>query len=453
MRSRRVAVAIGVLAALLLVISATATPSAAQGVSGEMSEAGGIAVLRVWGTAYDMGYAEGWFLGARIKPTITGYILPTIPPLAWEAARRAYPLLFEAAPRIDDEIAGFVDGATASGADLFVEELGRALDVLDLKTANALADLSSASYLPGGGQLCSSFSAFGDATVDSELGGDLAITRNLDWGGGSPDPFLLSRNTMLVVRIPVEPEYQPTVAITYPGFFGCLSCINRAGVGAFLNQGNNRPPFKDILTGRPYTPVCYATRAGVEAADLDGDGRSTGADVVAALEAHFFGSVLVHVVEPQALEDLPAQVVELQTDAGWAVRVPSDEPDIGPWRLALTNHDRKLFPPAPCWRYDIMREQVQERGGKFDPASLWGLMGMVAFRDLQHGGFTNHTLMYVPDTGDLGLAKTDEAGFSVDKQPAWFTVQGLISPEAPGDDDTGTGAADHGARHHGGCAG
>ena len=79
-----------------------------------------------------------------------------------------------------------------------------------------------------------------------------------------------------------------------------------------------------------------------------------------------------------------------------------------------------------------MIQQTQARDGKFDLPSLWDLMKQVAFYDL--GGFTNYTILYRTDTMQFGLAKSDETGFSVDKQPVWFDLADLLSYTPPDDD-------------------
>jgi len=415
---------------LLLLIVALASPALAQ-VNGETYEKEGFTIIRVWGSHYEMGFAEGHFIAPKLKDLIEKYVLQQIPPLFWNAARAAYPTLFTEPSEIQEELRGFIDGAVASGEDIYLEPLGRNVDILDLKVANTIADLSTVDYF------CSSFSAFGEATQDSELDGALAISRNLDWAAwNDEDPFLLSRDTFILVRRPSEPGYQPTVAITYPGFVGCLSCINQAGVGAFMNQGNNDlPQFLRIWNDGPYVPVVYAVREGLESADFNGDMISTADDVIEALQDKFYGTNLVHIVEPYQAPAGPAGVMEMQTLAGYTIRMPEDDADIGPWRLGLTNQSRKLFPPDPCWRYDAIVQNVQSRSGRYDLDAMWEIMGLVALYDLEQG-YTNQTMLYRTDTLELGLAKTDDEGFSVEKQPVWFGIEDLINPTPPVDDDT-----------------
>ncbi len=227
--------------ALLLSFPATAAPPA---------RLGGLPVVVLQGTHYERGVAHGKALHAQIIDLVDNYL----------AKKAASPLLFfmmlqKVAPLIEknsglqDEARGIVDGAKQANGGSF-RSRHRAEDftwqeVLALNT-----------YVDYIGTACSSVSVWGDSTSESELKGGAVLARNLDWSL-SPD---LLRNQALFVHLPAEDGEQPFISIGFAGFLGCLSCVNQAGLGAFLNLGYGNaagtfPPPRKIPPRSPRIPA------------------------------------------------------------------------------------------------------------------------------------------------------------------------------------------------------
>ena len=409
----------------------------AWAVNGELVELDGIKVLRVWGTPYERGFAHGFLMAEEIYDVASNYMLPYAGAEGLAMGRLFAALFFGIPDRFIEELQGIIDGVRAAGVSLYIDELGREADVLDLVVANSIADLSSF--------MCSSVSAWGDATQNSELGGNLAIVRNLDWGGSpwADDGMALVKHSMVLVEIPESDEYQPFVSITFPGFIGCLSCFNEAGVGAFQNQGDYDPHLEDISGTKEYLPINLAIREGIEARDYDGDSVQTVLDVLEAIEDNKrVGSYLIHVVQPYGGKDAadPAIVVESHL-AGAVVRYAFDDPDLGDYVLAVTNGHRKMFPPRYCWRYELVVEMVQDYDYELDEERLWDIGEAISY-DGRPYSFTYQTMIYIPHERTIGLAITDEESLSSHKEPVMLTWDELLTGAGDDDDDTDDDAGD-----------
>jgi hypothetical protein len=423
------------LAALLL-----ATAGGAAEIQGRMREIDGQRVLHVWGTPFEMGYAQGRILGPEIRDLFAGYILEFVPPLVFEVAADLMPKLFDLDMEYRQEIEGLLAGMEDGGVSTFIDGLGRYLTLWDILAANSLADLR--------GMACSSISAWGEATEgDPTLAGRLALTRNLDWTLSGPDRTLLARSTVVTAYSPSDPERQEVVSVTFPGFIGCLSCMNESGVVATQNQAHFG---SSMLFGLdwdgPFQPINLVLRAALEKRDVDGDGVSTIQDVARAVEDHKrSGKYLVHAVQPDdGRTDLPAEIIETD-NAGFAVRYPAHTPEFGTNLMIATNHFLILMPPVPCRRYHRMAEVIGERQGRFTLPAMWDVERQV----MQDWRFstTVHTMTFVPDFRTLSVAYTDDTALAGDKRPAVLTwdalfPEGDLEPPAgggPEDKDAGDG--------------
>ena len=195
-----------------------------------------ITVLYVTGNWYEMGYQQGQLLGPQVQATIHDVeagALRLLPKSIRESTLlterdkyaiidelldRAWDMLAPFAPREDlDEMAGLADGS-----DIPVKVIHR---------MHAIPDVGETS--------CSGMVAYGDATADKHV----YQLRILDYGAN----FNLQRRPMITVY---HPNYgNELINISWVGFIGVVSGMNRAGVG-LSEMGFGNPP-GETLAGTP----------------------------------------------------------------------------------------------------------------------------------------------------------------------------------------------------------
>lgn len=339
-------------------------------VHGELLDVDGQRVLRVWGTPAQMGYAHGFLLRDAIIEVLEGYALELVPPERLRAVGDAYAVTAAIPVRLREEAQGIVEGMKAAGGAR-IEGLDRELSVADLLVLNAITDLVAVG--------CSSVSAWGPATKAAKtLGGAPIVVRNLDW---SADPQLL-RNQMIVVYEPDDAERQPVVSVAFAGYMGCLSCMNEAGVTALFNMGygDGAASPSEIVGG--FAPANMLLRDTLERRDVDGDGRTNGDDVEAALrKAKHVGSYIVHVVEPDAQS--AGRIVEVDAE-GVYTRGPKRGSELGSSMLAATNHLREKSGPESCSRYRTIEDRAEEWNREVTPDGMWSLGADVRLSEVVH---------------------------------------------------------------------
>ncbi len=424
----------GWVATALVVWLVAPSPAGAEPaqVNGTLRDGGDHKVLHVWGTHEEMGYAHGVLLADEAMALAEGYILPMygLPPAQYEMLRELVLPMFDIPSSLRDEAAALVDGIRDAGVSLHLEQLDRDLDADDLLLANAASDLFGVSWQ------CSSISAWGQATADdTDLAGELAMARDLDWdfGGGAAD---LREYGLVIAYEPTGEGEQRWVSVAFPGYIGCLSCVNESGIGAFQNQGNHATTLSDLDTDPTPAPINLTLRLGIEAADHDGDGSNTIADVEHAVTTvGRMGTYEIHLISPADRSDPPAAILEAN-NGGTALRTPTDEPLPGPDCVATTNHHRELYSPTYCSRYATIVEMVDGHGGKLDQERLWEIEKEVSWQS--GGGGTVQTMRVVPARLTLDVAFADASQVAPYNTVTSYTFDALFGDAGPGtagDDD------------------
>lgn len=418
---------------LLLVLG----PARADEVQGTLREAEGHRVVHVWGSHREMGYAHGYLLAEEVREVFDGYALPLYGMSAseYESYLTLFLSMMEVPADLEDEARGLVEGATDALGSATSEALGRDLTWEDVIFVNAASDVGSVSFY------CSSISAWGSATAsDATLEGELAIARDLDWDYGSGEADLRDYNVVFAFE-PTGADEQPWVAVGFPGYLGCLSCFNEAGIGAFQNVGNHYPSINDLDTELAPVPINLAMRTGIETWDFDGDGENTPDDVVEAVTAvGRLGTYDIHVVGPVDARDPPAVILEC-ANGEHAVREPADDPLEIAEALAVTNHHRLLYEPERCSRYDIMEDLVASYDGELGSDRLWEVEREVAWEWGTSG--TLQTMRLFPAERRIDVAFSSDEALSADQEPVTWTWDELFGDAGPSADsgDTAEGAA------------
>ncbi len=300
------------IAALLVLPGRSQQAPAAVAVHGRLEQHGGLRLLRTWGTAAERGYAHGLLLGEDIAAAMRSEFAARFgrrqPLLAM--VRKALPRLIEYPEPVQAELDALFLGLIASGASRTIEALDRAFDRDDLLVANALDVFG----LMG----CSGFTVAGAAVE----GGGVLSGRNFDW------PFTGS-HLLQQTLVLVQHEDEGAVAtVTWPGYVGAVTGINRDGVAAFLHVGTGQI----TMTPEPSSwPTAIAAREILR--------RSTGqpAEQVFALAQELLGytsppaGYLTRIVLPvPPAHGSPAGLFE--TDSHKCLRATVDGPCI------VTNH-------------------------------------------------------------------------------------------------------------------
>ncbi|MFH1131646.1 MAG: hypothetical protein V1754_09940, partial [Pseudomonadota bacterium] len=211
MKSARGLVGISTVLLLLLVYSGTAAGQQGKILEQKLDANGeGYSVLLVWGTHYDMGYAQGNILAEEIIAGV-GQVK--------EYAEKSYLTLrqqmafavwqpTEVAQELDGMLAGIK--AAIPSADL---------DVIDLKVINTFGDWRYA---------CRSHSAW-DSFVTNPT--KTLSTRRLDFGA----PIKMVHHHLLVARKPSDDSVR-WINLAWPGYVASITGVNEFGTLASLHD-------------------------------------------------------------------------------------------------------------------------------------------------------------------------------------------------------------------------
>ncbi len=335
-------------------------------VNGTLVETNGIPILRVWGTNYEQGYANGYLIAPDIIDYLQNSLIGGL--YGYDAASYENILASSLDRMIIDqeyreEIQGMFDGIQdRADGSLVVPLLGRKLHIDDILAMNCGLDFRSMG--------CSSFAAWGLMTPDSST-----ITgRNDDW---TPISTLSLIHQLIVVHsYPAGSERLGFVTINTPGDIGCPTGMNAEGVTINRNAGNSESPF----THTNYYPRYLTYRTAIESAHA----VTAVQDVNKVLrERQTNGSIILMISFPYTGNNKCSVVFEydgnLAQDNGVTVR----EPEASKSYQIATNHYRERQQAIDCWRYTLLSEKLNEivmSGGTthLTTEKAWVLLEMVA---------------------------------------------------------------------------
>ena len=311
----------------------------------------------VWGSHYEMGHALGYLLGEEAIANLERFAignssLHMITPVLYEYGALPYfRLRFATLQKYQDEAQGMIDGCLAKGVDLYHQALGRDITAEDILCLNSLCDFG-----------CSSISGWGESTInDDTLEGGLVIARDLDYSSGQYTS--LGNTSVIIAFAPESPNEQNFVLITMAGIFGCLSGVNEHGVGLCCDYGYHSDT--TYIPPNSLTAFILSCRNALETADFDSNGVNDIYDLKAAI--HDSASLRcwdVHLFSPyDANHPIPTGILEIN-NIGDSLRLTSDNviaPQINSdWNLCVTNHERVLYPPVYCSRYQAVADSLND---------------------------------------------------------------------------------------------
>ena len=359
-------------------------------------------VVHVWGTPYQMGYAQGRLLASDIKTLIEHYALPMLGVSLYKKLYLLVPAIIKVPKPYRQELDGMLAGIKESSGGLHIDTLGRDLTVWDLVFANIIPDVN--------GFGCSTVTAWGAATKkDPALGGKLVSVRNLDFFVPKAQEVVYDRQIVLVYH-PSDPKRQPWASVGFPGFIGTLSGFNAEGTGAYINLGGRHLNFLQTGVTNRYLPITWAIRAGLECKDCDGDGEHTIKDVNHAVTGDkSFGTYEITLVSPST-DKIPAAVLEYGTIKGSTLRYADFEKLQGGDLLMVTNHDRKLTKPQHCSRYQKALKLFKAWGGNLSEARALELEQEISENISYQTGMNFHTIYTITYLADDGVLKVRFGG-------------------------------------------
>lgn len=400
-------------------------------VSGHLMNFDDQRVLHVWGTPYERGFAQGYYLSDDIDANLRIYAFP--PPgestIYYEAARALIMHHFTFPPAFVQEAQGVVDGMTAAGLPTYVDVLERDLDANDILTFNGLTELS--------GILCAALTAWGDATSgDPELGGALAIAHNTDYIVEPDDPYVGGRTGIIIAQDPPEDGGYGYATVAYPGILGVIAGMNDAGLGIVANKGAY-----DVTTApdpdTEWVVGVWNARLALTTADYDGDGADTIGDLLS-----FYDDTPVH--SPSILQffgradnaDPPAAVLEANYEVR-ALRQPND-PNLPADVMLTLNWEDALMPVRSetaalrYWHSVWLVTTVYENA--LDLSKLWNYLWEA------RGGYdisvTLHSMIFVPDLMRVGASYWTSEETVPATAHQWYDYADLFAYPPDPDDDT-----------------
>lgn len=308
-------------------------------------------VLWLMADGYVAGYDYGGLLGESIAEVMEAYVINQTFGGAngYQAARQIFDEHFIYDEKYAQIAQGMLDGMADNGISIYSPTLGEDLNFRDVLIANAIPDFTAFSEFEIRGPGCSDLMSWGTATQNSELGGELVVSRNLDWDN---DPLLIENALVIIWG---AGEGQRFVTFGFTGLIGALSGFNESGIITFQNMGNHYM----APTGTDFYPVNLAQRNGLESWDYNQDGMCSPADVTDAVRAHNVASTyIINSAGPNNFEH-PAEILEIHNKIGEDVRTVADNLfELGE-NLASTNHFRRLMPPAFCYRYNRFVDSLE----------------------------------------------------------------------------------------------
>jgi len=314
--------------------------------------------LQVWGSNYEMGFAHGYLLAEEIMAVwihkwIGNSSYHGMDPISYQYGNLPwYREKYYTPDKFQWEADGVIDGMDAKGVSRYHPALYRDLTAEDLLTIACGGDTTSF--------LCSSLSGWGESTInDDTLQGGFVIARNVD---GRQGLYTTLANVSLIIAYsPSDPNEQKFFNVSMAGIFGAFSCLNENGVGLCQNTGNH--PDTAIIPPNSLLGDFLSSRLAVEMKDPDGSGVNDIYDIDSMkIPSEHFRSTDIHLYSLyNGSHPIPGAILEINQIADslrFATHNYLSPPIYSQWNLVVTNHDRVLYPPVSCWRYQRVADSL-----------------------------------------------------------------------------------------------
>ena len=304
---------------------------------GTLKTINGKKVLDVWGPPEARGYAQGYLVGTQIRDAISYIIIEYFASSASHYEKDIRPwakkhMVWTA--RDMEELNGIIKGMKNSKCDMYLPEVNRDIDVVDLMCLNAWTDVM---YVPN----CSTAAVWGPLTKNNELKGGVIMFRSQDGENDFRKATVLLG--LITVQEPIDSSKNKWVsAMIFPGNIGTNNGMNEFGVVMEGNYAGGRPA---QMEKSGYTAMGLLLRDVLETANHKNTAKdvmsvsnklskntTTGGPIVGGLECT--------VAAPYYGQKDPVFVYEVDA-YGAMIRYPTDDIPIGPYTICSTNHFRK----------------------------------------------------------------------------------------------------------------
>ncbi len=205
--------------------------STIDGVNGRLESVDGRDLLYLWGSRYELGYAEGALMCGRLTRLFEDYILDYLVSRVgydWDTITTIALAGIDIPDEVRSELEGVADGMRENcpAEDLIVtsDHLGlgpggsREVELDDLLVANAVGDWA-----------CSSLTAWGSASAS----GHMLHARNFDY---SIDPGGTFLDEHIVKVYDSTDEGIRFASVSVPGLVGCISCFAEDGTAFSMHN-------------------------------------------------------------------------------------------------------------------------------------------------------------------------------------------------------------------------
>ncbi|MCK5845807.1 MAG: T9SS type A sorting domain-containing protein [Bacteroidales bacterium] len=267
-------------------------------------------IIKVQGSHYERGFAQGELLGSRITDIFQNYVFPQFGSTATYNQVKAIVAtgnLFSIDSLFIVEAKALIAGMNSVNSNT------QNLDYADILLANSILDIKSIMQAKAGLE-CSSLMSWGSATsADATLSGKSVISRHLDW---TIKPVLV-RNQVMVIHVPSETNEQAWAQIGFAGMISVLSGFN-ANIGVFQHMMSDDNSH-GVISGN-YEPIWFTLRKSIEQIDPNQDGKNNVNDVKHFIDMQPQGFADGYIISALARsteihDSLIALVAEIAADA------------------------------------------------------------------------------------------------------------------------------------------
>jgi hypothetical protein len=351
-------------------------------VNGRLETVDGRDILHLWGTRYEMGYAEGALMCGRLTQVFEDYILNYLVAQVgydWDTISALALGFIDIPQEYQEELEGIAAGMRENcpEEDLIVtsDHLGlgeggsRPVELDDLLVANAVGDWA-----------CSSFTAWGEATAT----GAMIHARNFDYSI-DPEGTFLDQHIVKVYTSSDEGDAR-FVSISTPGLVGCISCFTQEGTAFTMHNIVGL----ESSSGYSFTPRMLAMRQAI-VASVGADDPAATVEQVLEDAPQYRGNGL-HLGWAQTSQHSAGGAVfeydgsEEHADGQATVRVPGEhQGDLQTTDATIcTNHYmQRTAPPAggdSMTRYRTLATSIDAAvaSGGLDASDAYDMLGDVA---------------------------------------------------------------------------
>ena len=315
---------------------------------GNLSRQGEHVVLHLKGTPREIGKQHGFLLRRSVEFLLNTYVRPNL------VGPHGEKLLAAA-----EQVRRVLPHDYLEELDACAEVAG--VDRRELLIAQCLGDLDMAviGWQPPSRNACSSYVAFGPATVD----GGLECGRNLDYFFGSKIPL---RCSLVTYYEPLQEKGLRFASIGLSGILGGWTLINERGLIVANHVGGG------IETRIDGIPTLILTR-------LIAQQAGTVDEAVAMIRRlpRMRGQIVWLAQDADETAQRPAQAVAVEYDAENVAVRPGEN-----GMLVVTNENRALGEPPPrhlaCGRYARLEQAIKAAWGRLDGVEPLTLLPGVA---------------------------------------------------------------------------